>query len=93
MQCSEVQCSAVWSPTVERLTMGASRPEARQLLSRSATPVHNLPTTRDVQENAWWARMKKNRLPRCPACHVSGARRFFLAAGPLESMQLFLRVR
>lgn len=47
--------------------MGASMEERKQLLTRPATPVHNLPTTRDVREKAWWARMKKSSLPRFPA--------------------------
>lgn len=36
---------------------------------------------------------RSSSLSRLPACHVSGARRFFLAAGPLKSKQLFLRKR
>lgn len=86
-----MQCSAVQSPHgLENETMGASREERKHLLSRSATPVHNLPTTRDVREKAWWARMKRCSLPRFPACHISGALRFILAVGPLKSKQSFL---
>lgn len=36
--------------------------------------------------------MESSSLPRFPACHVSGARRFFLAVGPLKSKQLFLSI-
>lgn len=69
--------------------MGMSNGEGKQLLSRSAAPVH---TYSWRARKAWWPRMRRSNLPRFFAVTSVGAVGFLGGAGPLKSKPLFLRL-